>query len=137
MGDIVAEEWRRTADVRPNVQLDEFVVMPNHVHGIIWIIANDDTTVGATRRVVVGVHGRAPLLHRPPKSLGAMIAGFKSVVTTRINAARETPGMLVWQRNYHERIIRNERELHAVRQCIQDKPIYGNAAWRIRTQECE
>ncbi len=123
-GEIVAEEWRRTADVRSNVRLDEFVVMPNHVHGIIWIIANDDeTAVGATN---VGAHSRAPLPlpHRPPKSLGAIIAGFKSIVTKRINIARGTPGMPVWQRNYYERIIRNERALRAVRQYIQNNPLH-------------
>jgi REP element-mobilizing transposase RayT len=48
VGDIVVQEWQRTADIRPNVQIDEFVVMPNHFHGILWIVAKPDS-VGATR----------------------------------------------------------------------------------------
>ncbi len=74
----------------------------------------------------VGAHGRAPLqrpsLYRPPKSLGALIAGFKSAVTKRINESRETPGAPVWQRNYHEHVIRNESSLNDIRLYIQTNP---------------
>ena len=66
-------------------------------------------------------HGRAPL-HRPAKSLGAFIAGFKSACTKRINEIRSTPGLPVWQRNYYERIIRNETELNAIREYIISNP---------------
>ncbi len=50
-GEIVRDEWARTADVRPDVELDAFVVMPNHLHGIIIITGHPGPTVGATRRV--------------------------------------------------------------------------------------
>lgn len=82
-----------------------------------WIVADDD---------IVGVHDRAPLprLWRPPKSLGSFIAGYKSAVTKRINEIRGTPGNPVWQRNYYERIIRNERELDAIRRYIRDNPTH-------------
>ncbi len=125
-GQIVWEEWFRTAHVRPYVRLydDEFVVMPNHIHGIIWIVATDTPhemrpPVGATRRV-------APTDERPrgplPCSLGAIIGQFKSIVTKRINARRGTPGAPVWQRNYYEHIIRTERALNAIRHYIAANP---------------
>lgn len=49
IGEIVREEWERTAAVRQNVELGEYVIMPNHVHGILVFV--DDGDVGATRRV--------------------------------------------------------------------------------------
>jgi REP element-mobilizing transposase RayT len=55
-------------------------------------------------------------------SLGAIVRSFKSAVTTRINECRGTPGETLWQRNYHERIIRDERELNDTRQYIEINP---------------
>lgn len=116
-GEIVREEWFRTAQLRPYVTLhdDEFVVMPNHVHGIIWIVGE---IVGATRRV-------APTPPTGPDagSIGAIIGQFKSIVTKRINALRATPGAPVWQRNYYEHIIRDERALTAIRRYIAENPL--------------
>ena len=119
----MANEWIRTAAIRREIELDEWVVMPNHLHGIIVIADN------------VGAHGRAPLpddapcdvptstvFTRPPKSLGSLIAGFKSAVTKRINELRKTPGAPVWQRNYYEHIVRDENELNQIRQYIMDNP---------------
>ncbi len=125
-GEIVREEWFQTAKIRPNVELrdDEFVVMPNHIHGIIWIV----DIVGATRRVAPTTTTRqvAPMASEPrgpvPGSIGAIIGQFKSIVTKRINILRAAPGAPVWQRNYYEHIIRNEHALNAIRQYIHDNP---------------
>jgi len=113
-GEIARDEWLASPNIRREIQLDVFVVMPNHIHGIVWIVSDD---VGAT--------GRSPLPppHGPAsKSLGSFIAGYKSVVTKRINQIRGTPGIPVWQRNYYDRIIRSERELDAIRRYIQNNP---------------
>jgi len=65
----------------------------------------------------------SPLRSGPPKrSLGAIVGSFKSACTKRINELRGTPGLAVWQRNYHERIIRNDNELHAFREYILNNP---------------
>jgi len=126
-GRIVAEEWERTALVRPYVRLDEFVVMPNHIHGIIWIVGDDAVgatrPVGATRRVAPtgSTTGGRPTGPRAG-SLGAIIAQFKSAAAKRINQIRGTPGVPVWQRNYYEHIVRNERALNAIRQYIRNNP---------------
>lgn len=122
-GRIVEEEWAQTAVVRPNVVLDAFVVMPNHVHGIVVIQNDPDTIVGAQRAVP---------LQRPirqfgtmaPGSLPAIVRSFKSAVTKRINEMRETPGISIWQRNYYERIIRNAHELDRVREYITNNPMH-------------
>jgi hypothetical protein len=57
--------------------------------------------------------------------LGAIIGQFKSIVTKRINAKRQTPGALVWQRNYYEHIIRNESDLDRIRRYI----VFNPALW--------
>ena len=130
MGRIVADEWLKTPAIRAEIELDEWVVMPNHFHGIAVI-----TDAGAKKRNT-GVHHRADnrpvgrLTGRPPvaptgpkkKSVGAMMAGFKSSVTSRVNAYRQTPGSEVWQRNYWDHIIRNEAELNTLRRYIQTNP---------------
>ena len=118
-GQIVHEEWLRTESIRSEVKLDAFMVMPNHFHGVV-VITTPAPPVGRTS-ASVGTHGRASL-QRAPKSLGSLVAGFKSSATKRINEARSTPGAPVWQRNYCERVIRNERELDAIRQYIVDNP---------------
>lgn len=113
------EEWLRTAQVRPEIELDAFVVMPNHLHGIVIITE------------VVGAQGLAPLrnpteskpaLYRPPRSLGSFVAGYKMAVTKRVNRLRGTPGARVWQRNYYERVIRDDDEAVSARIYIRDNP---------------
>ena len=115
-GGIVDREWHKTPRIRKEIELDSFVVMPNHIHGI--IIIND---TGNDKRNV-GANGRSPLRMKP-KSLSSFIAGFKSIVTKTINQNRNTPSMPLWQRNYFERVIRNENELHAIRQYIINNPL--------------
>jgi REP element-mobilizing transposase RayT len=120
VGCIVKAEWLRTADIRDNVTLDEFVSMPNHLHSII-IINDDEIPVGASRSSPLQTDMQ--LSHGPvPHSLGAIMAGFKSSVTKRINGLRNTPGMPVWQRNYYEHIIRNEMEWNNIRKYILTNP---------------
>jgi putative transposase len=120
VGQVVAVEWTRSAEIRREIESDLFVVMPNHLHGV--VIIRDNAGVGA--------HGRAPLQinepqtpYRPPRSLGSFVAGFKSAVTRRINQIRGTPGLPIWQRNYYEHLVRHERELDAVRRYIEENPL--------------
>ena len=108
---IVEETWRWLADQYSYVHLDEHIVMPNHLHAIILI----DDVERAVRE--------PPLQARKP--LGRLIGAFKTVSTKRINGLRGTPGMAVWQRNYYEHIIRDEEELHRVREYI----IYNPEQW--------
>lgn len=118
-GEIARDEWLKTAELRPNVKLyeDEFVVMPNHVHGIIWINENDD--VGARRR-------RAPTEQFGKPTMGSLptiIRAYKSAVTYAINEMRNTHGAPVWQRNYYEHVIRDQTDLEQIYKYIQFNPI--------------
>jgi len=111
-GQIVQDEWEMSAQIREEIELDAFVVMPNHVHAIVAI---SDRRGRAT--------GRSPLQSGPAKrSLGAFVGGFKSVVTRSINELRGSPGTPVWQRNYFEHIIRDENSLHRIREYILNNP---------------
>ena len=114
-GRIAADEWTRSGTLRTEIAIDEWVVMPNHVHGIVVI------TGGDARR---GDRPVAPTPGPRPRSLGAMIAGFKSAATTRINEQRGTPGAPVWQRNYYEHIVRDEDDLNRIRQYIRENPAH-------------
>ena len=112
-GEIIAEEWMRSSEIRKEIKLDEFVVMPNHIHGIVMIT---ESSVGAT--------GRSPLPKGPArKSLGSFIAGLKSATRKRINEIRTNRGAPLWQRNYYEHVIRNEEELKQIREYITGNPI--------------
>jgi putative transposase len=153
-GRIVWDEWEATAKLRPNIQLDRFVVMPNHVHGIIFITEKINPTsdepqnedkklptdtsqnpINAPNHADVGAQRAAPLQPSPKGitpnnvssgSLGAIVRAFKSSVTKRINLERNTPGGIVWQRNYWERIIRKEEDLNWLRLYIATNP----AQWK-------
>jgi REP element-mobilizing transposase RayT len=132
LGKIVHEEWLRSAQIRKEIRLfeDEFVVMPNHGHGIVWIA---DTTVGAdgVRPDLERAHGTRPniqtqdarraSLRRAPRSLGSFIAGLKASVTAR--AGRELNMTGIWQRNYYDHIIRNDREWNNIRWYITNNPL--------------
>ena len=80
--------------------------------------------VGANKKNV-GANGRSPL-HMKPQSLSSFVAGFKSIVTSRINELRNTPGHPVWQRNYYEHIIRDGKSLQNIRQYILNNPLQWN-----------
>ncbi len=120
-GRIAHEQWLASEAIRREVKLDAFVVMPNHIHGIVWIVATDNASP-----IPVGAYGRTPLPHAPlpraPRSLGSFLAGYKSAVTTRINQIRGTPGQSVWQRNYWEHVVRNEESLNRIREYIENNP---------------
>lgn len=119
-GWVVREELIRTTWVRRNVGLDQFVIMPNHLHAI--LILNEG--IRATRRVAP-THAAA---RGPGKgSLGAVIGQFKSNSAKRINELRGTPGVAVWQRNYFEHVIRSERGLENIRKYIELNP----AVWEL------
>ena len=99
-GQIAQEEWMKTALIRGEIELGEFVIMPNHFHGIIWIVDG---------KPVVG-------------SIPTIVRAFKSAVSRRINLARCTPGKPVWQRNYWEHIIRDEKDLLNTQTYILNNP---------------
>jgi REP element-mobilizing transposase RayT len=117
-----------------NITKDEFVTMPNHLHGILIIHDTDAPTIRVRQERVdkqsVSIPA-SPLRARGvvPGSLSAVIGYFKSGVSRRINALRHTPGATVWQRSFYDRIIRNEEEYNYARQYILDNPL----KWELDT----
>jgi putative transposase len=113
-------------------ELDVFVVMPNHLHGIIILTGRHTAGRGeAFARQSQGRPQSIPANASPlrsahgtqPGALAAIVQNFKSVSTRKINRTRATPGMPVWQRNYHEHIIRDENEFSRIREYIVNNPL--------------
>ena len=107
IGAVVADAWRWLSTQYPYVTLDEWCVMPDHLHGIV--------VLGAARQEVGAREGRR-------KSLGELIGAFKTVSTKRINLLRQTPGRVVWQRDFWDHIIRDVDDLNRIRAYIRDNP---------------
>ena len=117
-GRIVAEHWAGLPGHYPNVWLDEFVLMPIHVHGIIHLTDGLSSSVGA---------GFQPA-HACPETkkqhgLPEIIRGFKTFPSRGINQLLGTPGQPVWQRTYYEHVVRNEFDLDAIRRYIVENPL--------------
>ncbi len=125
IGRIIEEEWYRTAELRLYVLLDAFIIMPNHVHGVIMIIDEDRASallVGAQRAVPLPPPNPRSFGQMKPRSLPAIVRAFKSATTRRANELRGTPGIPLWQRNYYEHVIRSRHALDRVRNYIVDNP---------------
>ena len=104
-GGIVTNCWHDLVDHYAHVGLDTFVVMPNHVHGII-VLTDVDRRTARSRSY----------------GLPEIVRAFKTFCSRRINEARATPGESVWQRSYYERVIRDEAELDRTRRYIVGNP---------------
>lgn len=104
MGEIVAQEWCKTAYVRQNVSVDEWVIMPNHLHGIILIEETPQRGVSTTRR------GNTKW---QSNNLGSIIGQVKSICTKRIRAAGYSE--FAWQPRFYDRIVRGQGELDNIR----------------------
>jgi len=120
-GKIVRDEWNQTSVLRPNIELGEFAVMPNHFHGIIIIVDGR----GTARRAPTGDISTVEQFGKPVAgSIPTIVRSFKSAVTRQINLFRSTPGVPVWQRNYYEHIIRDEKSYLEIAQYIFDNPAH-------------
>lgn len=115
LGEIVEEEWLRTERLRSEVSLDEYVIMPNHLHAIIQFAHG---TSGAEH---VGAHRDAPL-QRPALSLGSVVANFKGLATWRVRESSPEGGR-IWQRNYYEGVVRGPRSLARLRTYVRQNPL--------------
>ncbi len=120
------------------VILDEWVVMPNHVHGLMLLPGPAEARDDEAAIIVPGLpfdmcyaggRGAHPaaespdtLSHLTGGSLGAIIGNYKSGVTRRVNNLRQTPGDRFWQRGFYEHIVRNHHELERLRAYIDENP---------------
>jgi putative transposase len=121
-GEIVKTEWIRSFTIRREVVCDSYVIMPNHIHAIIFI----DQFVGANGGLPVNEEAKGDKqeranchspLHMKPRSLSSFVSGFKSSVSRK-------SGFSIWQRNYYDHIIRNGKELCEFRKYIKNNPYH-------------
>jgi REP element-mobilizing transposase RayT len=151
-GKIVRDEWLRSEEIRREIVLDDFVIIPNHFHAIVWIIDPDGvgTDGDGVGDVTVGANGHSPLrtVPRPyprpipdrvpefirpenpypnpfrmkSKSISSLMTGFKKTTTKIINKITNQSGS-VWQRGFHDRIIRDKIELLIKRDYVKNNPM--------------
>ena len=114
VGKIINEEWNRTIKIRKSVDLDYYVIMPNHFHGI--MIINGPEKIDN----VVETHSDASL-HKVKNNLSDVIRGFKGSCTKRIHLTGKST--FNWQPRFYDHIIRNENELRRIRTYIQNNPL--------------
>ncbi|MCX5920977.1 MAG: transposase [Candidatus Melainabacteria bacterium] len=130
-GKMVESVWREMPMHYPNILLDAFIIMPNHIHFIIVFIENDHSVPKSLADVInhapttrtepsVGVPFMASA--NQPTPLGKIVRTFKGKSTFLINQHQKTVGMPVWQRGYYDQIIRNEAHLQSVRLYIENNP---------------
>ena len=126
LGEIVESVWRDLPNHYGHVELDAFVVMPDHVHGIVVLRGSARDPVGAGLRPAPTTPPIERTGMEPPQAprhgLPEIVRAFKSFSARRINEAQSTPGVGVWQRDYFETIIHNERHLEHTRAYILGNP---------------
>lgn len=149
-GIIAHNEWANTPFIRPNIELGEFIIMPDHMHAIIRIctgVLHTPVHIPHTRNDIPHTDDRTGVLHTPydiPEShnhrgvcntplrspsqtIGALIRGYKSSVTKQLNSFNiDCP---IWQRNYYEHIIRDEKSYQNISNYIINNP----RKWAIDT----
>jgi REP element-mobilizing transposase RayT len=120
-GRIIADEWAALGKRFAAVYLDAWVVMPNHLHGIVWLRPESAQQQGAQQRAPTRP-GQPPGVPTGRKPLGQIVGAFKTAVMRRINQRDGTPGQTIWQRNYYERVVRDQAELNRIRTYIRENP---------------
>jgi putative transposase len=115
LGEVVKAYWQAIPDHYPNAALDEFVVMPNHIHGI--IILHEPTGRGTIYRAPTTVER----FQKPTVgSIPTIIRTFKAAVTRRAGVELNMTG--IWQRNYFEHILRGQEDYEHIAGYIIDNP---------------
>ena len=112
-GKIVAENWTEIRYHFDHIELDKYIIMPNHMHSV--IIINDENRKGEITSPLQEIKNYP--------TLGQIIAYFKYQSSKHINQLRNSPGSKLWQRNYYEHVIRDDKDLYRIRQYIINNPL--------------
>ena len=133
VGKIVEQEWKNSIQLRSNISLGEFIIMPDHMHMILTI----DHQISNDKESKEWEHSNPK---SPSQTIGAIIRGFKGASTKKINLFFNSTGELqfaptdelqfaptfyknkIWQRNYYDHIIRNQADYNRIEQYIIDNP---------------
>ncbi len=124
-GRIASAQWQQLPNRFTDLELGEWIIMPNHIHGILVITSRGEASHNKSLALPVSISKDASPL-RPtgttPGSLAAIIQNYKSITSRKLSSQIENIKGSVWQRNYYEHIIRNERDLHAISEYILANP---------------
>jgi REP element-mobilizing transposase RayT len=117
-GEIAADYWKGIPAHFPNLEMDEFTVMPNHIHGITIIQYGFSVGNAYMRSLQHSLQGRTKML------LSKVIQQYKAAVTRRINSSLRRD--FAWQKSFYDHVIRNEKSLDSLGQYIRNNPSNGN-----------
>jgi REP element-mobilizing transposase RayT len=124
-GRVASAQWQQLPYRFPYLEFGEWVIMPNHIHGILVITGRGEASQDKRPCSPESLIEEASPL-RPngttPGSVGEIIQIYKSVTSRKISAQKENLKGSVWQRNYYEHVIRNERDLQAISDYILTNP---------------
>ena len=121
-GQIATARWQEIPQHFSHVALDEFVIMPNHIHGILTV--NDGRSMALLRSTRMRSR---KFSHPIPRSISTVIGSFKSITTRQINEIRNASGCPVWQGRFYDHIIRDRGSLDRIRQYIRNNPL----TWQV------
>jgi REP element-mobilizing transposase RayT len=114
LGRVVEDEWIKSLEMRRHIDLDAYVVMPNHFHAVVALFDQGARSAPLRdKRLRSGMQA---------ESLASVIAGFKASVTRRASAVLPRLRLPIWQRNYYEHVVRDEPDLERIRHYIAANP---------------
>ena len=118
VGNIIEQSWKQSSKLRQNISLHEFVIMPNHFHAIVEIkeLLSNSSLLTDNRKT----------------KLGDIVKGFKSSVTGSARRLHGLDRMIIWQRGYHEHVIRNEESLMKIKEYVINNPL----KWELDRYYC-
>lgn len=114
-GQIAWNEWFNLTDRFPWLLTDSFVVMPNHLHGILWVNTQSNASEGGG--------------DMRPQPLGVAMKAYRTSVTERINNLRGTPGIDIWQDEFYRHTVRDDDECMLMRAYIAENPSWWDGNW--------
>ena len=134
IGEMVNECWNNIQTKNKNIYINEYIIMPNHIHGIIEITNQKEVHFCIDKKYgfetiehqkhIYDKNGFEVSERRGRRSLQNIIKDFKSVTTRKYNAmVNEKYKNCLWQKSYYEHVIRNEKELYKIQEYIQNNPI--------------
>lgn len=122
IGATVRDEWERTSTLRPEVRLDAFVVMPNHVHAVAIIADGAVLLEELLGESHFDMDGEGKGCVSPHRTVGSIVRGFKGAVTSRVRKRLGDDAFVVWQAGLYEHVIRDMEDLVRIREYIEENP---------------
>lgn len=119
LGEVIENELIKTIEIRKELHLDMFQIMPNHLHLVICIGSKDKMPKWTGLPLTVGFERK---FKSPEKNISAAVRGFKGKVTSFVKTDFQQLPEKIWQRGFYDRIIRNKEELVKIRKYIKDNP---------------